>query len=165
MPSAKHPATLTQQPNTTTQPDTQKRTTPDVPSQEASTNQTTPAPELLNPEPRTLTTPSNPRQQARAFYERHKKQMDQGSSVLWPQVEDLYTSCASAPRAAVPPSNAKNKTLPSTPNSANGPKPTSPRRSGSTTGHQTTRQGHCPRPQQRRRRPPRRLLRLHLHGS
>ena len=68
-----------------------ERTTPDTPSPETSTNQSTPAPELLNPEPRTLTTPSDPRQEARLFYEKHKTKMDAGSSVLWPQVEDLYT--------------------------------------------------------------------------
>ena len=68
-----------------------ERTTPDTPSPETSTNQSTPAPELLNPEPRTLTTPSDPRLAARAFYEKHKTKMDAGSSVLWPQVEDLYT--------------------------------------------------------------------------
>ena len=35
--------------------------------------------------------PCCPRQAARHFYERHKEQMDAGASVLWPQVEDLYT--------------------------------------------------------------------------
>ncbi len=28
---------------------------------------------------------------ARAFYEHHRHEMDQGASVLWPEVEDLYT--------------------------------------------------------------------------
>ena len=35
--------------------------------------------------------PCCPRREARAFYERHQKQMDAGAAVLWPQVEDLYT--------------------------------------------------------------------------
>jgi hypothetical protein len=37
--------------------------------------------------------PENPeaRQAARAFYERHRRAMDEGAAVLWPQVEDLYT--------------------------------------------------------------------------
>ena len=45
----------------------------------------------LSPEPQQLTTPSDPRLEARLFYKKHKKEMDAGATVLWPQVEDLYT--------------------------------------------------------------------------
>ena len=94
-----------------------EHTTPDSPSPQTLTNQTAPNLKLLNPEPQQLVTDSGlpknkrptgathsdgavaptgrqpccPRREARAFYESHKRDMDAGAAVLWPQVEDLYT--------------------------------------------------------------------------
>ncbi len=36
-------------------------------------------------------TNANSQQDARAFYERHREQMELGAELLWPEVEDLYT--------------------------------------------------------------------------